>query len=186
MGAARRIKKVLKKVVRQGRRAAQGVASAAHRLGLKGRPQSGAIPYRFEGRHLQVLLVTGKRGGWVIPKGNIEPDLTSRESAAKEAEEEAGVLGAVGAAPVGTFRYRKDGRLHVVEVFDLAVGRVLERWDEAHLRRREWLDVDAAAARVRSRDLAKFIRDLPGRVARVPAGGPRGGARRTRPRTDPR
>jgi 8-oxo-dGTP pyrophosphatase MutT (NUDIX family) len=58
--------------------------------------QSGVIPYRIENGQIEVMVITSSTGKrWVIPKGLIEPDMTPQDSAAKEAWEEAGLLGKV-------------------------------------------------------------------------------------------
>ena len=74
--------------------------------------QIAALPYRNVGRGLrapvQVLLVTSRESGrWVIPKGNFANSVSPHFAAAQEAEEEAGVRGAVCPTPLGTYRYRK-------------------------------------------------------------------------------
>ena len=74
--------------------------------------QIAVLPYRTEGpaidAPIRILLVSSRgTGRWVIPKGRPESKLTPHASAAKEAEEEAGVLGATCPTPLGSFRYRK-------------------------------------------------------------------------------
>ena len=92
--------------------------------------QSAVIPYRFNGQgKLRLLLITSrKRKRWIIPKGVIEPDLSSRKSAAKEALEEAGILGSVSDDMLGTYEYAKWGGVCHVEVFGMRVERILEEW----------------------------------------------------------
>ena len=70
------------------------------------------MPYRTEGSGsdaaLQVLLVTSRGSGrWVLPKGNVGGRTPPHVAAAKEAEEEAGVMGAVCPVPLGSYRFRK-------------------------------------------------------------------------------
>ena len=57
--------------------------------------QSAVVPYRLVKNEIEVLLITTRKGRWIIPKGIIEPELSAAESAAKEALEEAGVKGEV-------------------------------------------------------------------------------------------
>ena len=69
------------------------------------------MPYIIEGppadTSIRLLLVTtrGSRGRWVIPKGNAKAE-PPHVSAAKEAEEEAGVRGAICPTPLGSYRSR--------------------------------------------------------------------------------
>ncbi|MEL6104638.1 MAG: NUDIX domain-containing protein, partial [Planctomycetota bacterium] len=56
--------------------------------------QSGAIPHLEVAGEVHLVLITSHTtGGWVLPKGSIEPGMTPEESAANEAFEEAGVIG---------------------------------------------------------------------------------------------
>ncbi len=108
------------------------------------------------------MLVTSRSGKrWVIPKGIIESDLTSLESAEKEAFEEAGVLGKAQANAIGRYQYNKWGGTCTVEVFLLEVEKVLQEWPESQLRQREWLKVEGAIKRVDEKTLKKIIRRVP-------------------------
>lgn len=134
--------------------------------------QSAAIPFRRRGGRLEVLLITSmSRGAWIVPKGLVESDLSDADSAAKEAEEEAGVRGRVGHKAVGSYEYQKWGGTCVVRVFDLEVEAELDDWPERRDRRRRWTRVDEAAEAVENKRLRKMIQQLPDRVADRP---PRG------------
>ena len=127
--------------------------------------QSAVIPYRRHGGRLEVLVITTSDGRrWGVPKGLVEPGLTPPESAAREAEEEAGARGAVSSERLGEYTYPKWGGTCRVEVFPLHVEEVLARWQEGH-RAREWLGVDEAAARVSEPGLKELVRRLPGVVS---------------------
>lgn len=78
---------------------------------VEGRYQhSAALPYLIQPDGLKVVLITSrKRGRWIIPKGEIEPDLTAWDSAAKEAWEEAGIEGLIATEPLGTYAHQKWG-----------------------------------------------------------------------------
>jgi 8-oxo-dGTP pyrophosphatase MutT (NUDIX family) len=131
--------------------------------------QSGAIPYRVRKGELTVLLVTSRsRGNWIVPKGMVEPDMTPHDSAAKEAEEEAGVLGRVASVPAGSFRHRKGGVDWTVDVYDLEVKKELDDWLEKGHRRRRWAGVEEAVTLVENDDLRDLIAGLPDRL-RKPA-----------------
>ena len=94
------------------------------------RVQYAALPYRPTGASgTEVMLVTSRgRQRWIIPKGWPHSGRAPCDSAAREAFEEAGILGEVGRRSVGSFRYKKrlkKGRVAVcnVHVFPLNVGR---------------------------------------------------------------
>ncbi len=85
---------------------------------------------------MQILLVTSRETKrWVIPKGNFGNNIEPHAAAAQEAEEEAGVRGAVCPTPLGKYRYRKRkgsgaSLMADVEVFPLAVTQELGDWKE--------------------------------------------------------
>src|SRR5712692_10732965 len=94
------------------------------------RVQYGALPYRVStGSRAEFMLVTSRETRrWIIPKGWPKKGKSPHHSAAREAFEEAGVVGAVGRRPVGSFSYEKrlkDGGVMVCEVhvFPLKVTR---------------------------------------------------------------
>lgn len=128
------------------------------------------MPYRTEGsgpnEAIRILLVTSRgTGRWVIPKGNIPPGATMHGAAAVEAEEEAGVLGAVCPTPLGSYRYRKrrsnGASLMVdVEVFPLAVMEELPNWKESGERERRWFSLTEAADMVNEPDLRDLFRSF--------------------------
>jgi phosphohistidine phosphatase len=120
--------------------------------------QSGVIPYRMTETGVEILLTTSRRRGrWIIPKGVVDLGSTARESAGKEAYEEAGLLGDISTAPVGEYRYKKWGGTCTVSVFLLEVHTVLENWPEADVRGREWMAADRAADSVNEPQLRKLI-----------------------------
>ncbi|MBN8849098.1 MULTISPECIES: DUF47 family protein [unclassified Sphingomonas] len=132
--------------------------------------QIAALPYRIDGStrdsEVQVLLVTSRgTGRWVVPKGNIGPGATLHSAAAQEAEEEAGVCGALCPVPLGAYRYRKrrssGASLMVdVDVFPLAVTRELPKWKEQAERDRRWFSLADAAHAVDEPDLRELIRSF--------------------------
>ena len=126
--------------------------------------QSGVIPYRIMDGQIEVMLITSSGGKrWVIPKGLIEPDMTPEDSAAKEAWEEAGVLGRVFPDLMGIYEYYKSGCTWQVDVFLLQVETVLENWPEAYKRKRQWVSIPKAIKRVDEPELKLIIGDFPQR-----------------------
>jgi len=121
--------------------------------------QSAVIPYRRNSGKPEVLIISSRKGKhWVLPKGVKEPDLSLRESAAKEAWEEAGVKGEVGDQPLGRYRYRKWGGICRVEVFPMEVTEMAaeESWEESH-RDRRWVKPAAAAKLLKEPELRKML-----------------------------
>ena len=128
--------------------------------------QSGVIPYRCRQGEVEVLLITTrKRKRWIIPKGVVEPALSPADSAAKEAWEEAGILGRVIQPSLGAYHYDKWGGTCQVEVFLLQVETALESWPEVW-RDRQWLSLEEAANRVDETELKQMILAVPGLLKR--------------------
>jgi 8-oxo-dGTP pyrophosphatase MutT (NUDIX family) len=131
------------------------------------RVQYGALPYRVNNRHrAEFMLVTSRETRrWIIPKGWPKKGKSPHRSAAREAFEEAGVIGAVGRRPVGSFSYEKrmknGGSVECeVRVFPLEVKRQKEQWPEKQQRRVKWLSASKAAEKVKEPMLSKLIRQL--------------------------
>ncbi len=111
-----------------------------------------ALPWRWAEDHLEILLITTlTTRRWVVPKGWPIEGCTPSECAAREALEEAGVVGATMAskAAVGSFSYlkrRKTGETIScrVAVFPLEVERQRRTWPEKDVRRSRWCTVDEA------------------------------------------
>ena len=128
--------------------------------------QSGVIPYRIRDRQIEVLLVTSSKGkNWGIPKGWVEPLMTPADSAAKEAWEEAGVIGAVHTPSIGAYQRRKWGLPFKVEVFLMQVETVLEDWEEAKTRKRQWLNLSQAVKRVKRSELKQLLNQVEQQVS---------------------
>jgi hypothetical protein len=86
-------------------------------------------------------------------------------SAACEAFEGAGIVGAVARRPVGSFAYRKrlkSGRVVVCEVhvFALKVRGQTKQWPERRQREVKWVSADETADTVREPKLRAIIRRL--------------------------
>ena len=108
--------------------------------------QAAALAW-LPGEPLRLVLVTSRRTRrWVFPKGSIERGYTGPETAAREALEEAGVLGRAEAQPVGRFRSQKVRPPHVwkleVDVYPLAVEEIWDDWREAHQRTRRFATLE--------------------------------------------
>lgn len=103
---------------------------------------AGGVVVRGRGPDLRVLLVTATRQAhqWVFPKGHIEPGETAVQAAAREVEEEAGVVAAVG-EPIGTLEFR-NARGMVRAQFYLM--KFVSEGPPRENRRRAWFTVEEA------------------------------------------
>jgi 8-oxo-dGTP pyrophosphatase MutT (NUDIX family) len=107
----------------------------------KAKIQVGALATRQKSGRLEVLLVTtrGPRERWIIPKGSRSRRIDDVDAAAREAEEEGGVLGTVEQQPIGKFRHRKrNGAAKEIEVYRLNVEEQKTHWREEKQRKRRW------------------------------------------------
>ncbi|NMW20705.1 MAG: NUDIX hydrolase [Chlorobiaceae bacterium] len=106
-----------------------------------------------------VLITSRKSERWIIPKGYVEKGLSPAESAAKEAYEEAGLIGTVHHREAGKYRYRKFGKSFSVQVYPLFIETMLDEWDEMHDRQRKLVTPAEAIEMVCHRDLRRIISD---------------------------
>jgi 8-oxo-dGTP pyrophosphatase MutT (NUDIX family) len=107
---------------------------------------------------------------WIIPKGWPIKGLTPSESAAREAFEEAGVTGKIGARSIGAFRYRKvengdDEAECEVKVFPLLVKRQSAIWPESDQRAVQWVDPEKAISLIAEPELKEIVAAFAKRVA---------------------
>ena len=142
--------------------------SNSRKTAVAKRVQYGALPYRLPAgrRRAQFMLITSRESRrWVIPKGWPKKGKSPQYSAAREAFEEAGVVGAVGKRAVGSFSYEKrlkNGGVVVcrVRVFALEVTRQSRQWPEKQERVVKWLSASQAAEKVSEPRLSQIIRRL--------------------------
>lgn len=124
--------------------------------------QSSVIPYRLKKGKLEILVIRSSQNKHlVVPKGIIEPSFSSQESAAKEAEEEAGIFGKIDQQPLGQYSYEKWGSTCEVQVFPMRVTDMIpeDEWEESH-RGREWVSVRKAAERLKQQQLIPMLQGL--------------------------
>lgn len=119
--------------------------------------QSAVIPYRKRDGKTKILLITSRsKNKWIIPKGIIEPELSPQKSAAKEALEEAGVVGKVDAGIIATYKYKKWGGICEVQVYAMRVNEILNEWEE-DFRNRKWIDPNNFEKFVKNNNLIKVL-----------------------------
>jgi 8-oxo-dGTP pyrophosphatase MutT (NUDIX family) len=113
---------------------------------------------------MEILLVTTRQSRrWIIPKGWPIKGLKPPKSAAREAFEEAGVRGHVGARSIGLFTYDKlldETGMRVsceVKVYPLLVKRQSEVWPEFAQRVVQWVDPSRAVSLIREPELKALV-----------------------------
>jgi 8-oxo-dGTP pyrophosphatase MutT (NUDIX family) len=125
------------------------------------RVQYAALPYRLNGKtRTEIMLVTSRETQrWIIPKGWPQKGKAPHDSAAREAFEEAGVVGAVGNAASDHFHISVV-MMCEVHVFPLRVRRQSKQWPEKEQRDVKWLSPKDAAETVKEPMLREIIRRL--------------------------
>jgi 8-oxo-dGTP pyrophosphatase MutT (NUDIX family) len=131
------------------------------------RLQYAALPFRVSaGSRTEVMLITSRETRrWIIPKGWPQKDKAPHRCAAREAFEEAGVVGAVGRRSIGSFSHNKrlkNGGVVAckVLVFPLKVDRQDKEWPEKAEREVRWLSAKQAAKTVKHPKLSDIISRL--------------------------
>jgi 8-oxo-dGTP pyrophosphatase MutT (NUDIX family) len=128
--------------------------------------QVAALPFIETASRIEILLVTSRRSGrWIVPKGWPSGALSMPEAAAREAEEEAGVLGDIHSEPLGTYRFSKRmGAGYEIDcevyVYPLAVTLHCMDWREKDQRTVRWTDLPEAYGLVADKGLVRLLRDL--------------------------
>ena len=130
----------------------------------KARKQYGAVPYRFRGRSVEILLITSRQTKrWIVPKG--WPKKSPHHTAKSEAYEESGVRGKIRSRALGSFEYCKTssrGHEHRcrLKVFPLAVKSQAKKWPERRERITRWFKLKEAARRCSDPALSRLLRKL--------------------------
>ena len=122
---------------------------------------------------LEILVVTTRQSRrWIVPKGWPIKRLTPSKSAAREAFEEAGVRGKIGARTIGVFKYKKAAGEknggepdYEVKIFPLLVRRESPTWPEFGERVVQWVDPAKAIALIREPELKAIVEKFAKRAA---------------------
>ncbi|WP_245571412.1 NUDIX hydrolase [Neorhizobium alkalisoli] len=127
--------------------------------------QAGAICLRRKNgqERVEILLIGSLRNGrWGIPKGHIEPGETSRDTAEREAFEEAGIKGTATERVLGSFAYTKEGSpfRYCVAVHLLVATDIASDFPEKDRRKTKWVPIDVAHREIAQTPLGQIIRDL--------------------------
>jgi 8-oxo-dGTP pyrophosphatase MutT (NUDIX family) len=121
--------------------------------------QSAVLPYRIRDNNYEILLITSlHKKRWIIPKGIIEKGLSARQSALKEAFEEAGIKGILQPYPLGNFSYEKWGGICRVSVYPCEVMQESDEWPEMNVRERRWFSIQDVTKKIDNEDLLKLIK----------------------------
>lgn len=113
---------------------------------------------------MEVLLVTSKsRRRWTLPKGRVPVNMRPHYSAAREALEEGGVIGVASSSPVAIYEQEKalkEGEVGtvIIQVYPLAVSTEVQVWAEMRLRRRRWMSLKRAIAKVDDSRLRRVLK----------------------------
>ncbi len=130
------------------------------------RSQFSALCYRIKQDKPEFLLITARGSGrWIVPKGWPIDGMTPAQSAAREAWEEAGVVGKPFDRCLGLYSYSKtlggvSGMPIVVLVYPVRVKSLAGEYPEAGQRSRKWLSAKKARALVAEPELARIIKDF--------------------------
>ncbi len=135
------------------------------------RTQFAGLPYRTVRKKngekvIEVLLVTSRFSGrWILPKGWPMDRLTPAEAAAQEVWEEAGARGDAHDICLGLYTYNKwmsdeETLPVIVAVFPIRVRELADEYPEAGQRKRKWMRLKKAAAKVEERDLKQLIQSF--------------------------
>ena len=126
--------------------------------------QAAAVPFRVaEDGRIEILLIRRNDQPWGIPKGNVDPGRTLRDTALNEAAEEAGLHGELLEEPLGEFVYEKKRNELLVTVYAMRVTKMDDQWLEQPIRQRQWFAIEEALTLVGRKEMQPMIAKL-GRI----------------------
>lgn len=124
-----------------------------------------AYCYKGKGEKHRIVLVTSTTGRWIIPKGQIEKDLTKKEVALDEAWEEAGIRGKITGKSKDFLIYR--GGLILWKIYPVKINSLEDDWPEKKYRKRRLISPSDAARKIDNKDLTKAILKLAKKFQRI-------------------
>ena len=123
--------------------------------------QSCVIPYRLKSGKLEILLIPSlRKKKWIVQKGFFEYNLSTFESAKKEAYEEAGVLGANETTELGELKFEKGGGLMIMKVYSMEVTEELDTYPEMNMRKRKWYSYENAVEKLDIPQIKTYLNKL--------------------------
>ncbi len=132
----------------------------AKRAKSKPVPQAAVVAVR----HGRVCLITSSSGRrWLVPKGKRQSGRGLRETARREAWEEAGLVGRVSERPLGRYQFEKLGCRHTVVVYRMRVDAAVDDWPERGKRLRDWVRPADLPGRLHHAGLRDLVRSALGR-----------------------
>jgi 8-oxo-dGTP pyrophosphatase MutT (NUDIX family) len=127
-----------------------------------------AVCYRLREGELEFLLVRTRNGHWTFPKGGVDQDPTTADAAAREAYEEAGVIGSVERVPFISYRHCKPSSRRRVVVVQAHLCRVKQLVPPPEqYRDPTWLSASKAKRRLQKYRSAEFALELAGVIDRA-------------------
>ncbi|MGC6534940.1 MAG: NUDIX domain-containing protein [Parvibaculales bacterium] len=127
--------------------------------------KAGIVALRYQNGRAEICVVSSNKhkGRWVLPKGTIERGEKPRMAAAREAYEEAGVLGEVAKPP--RVLLSRNGRLanknHAYAVYyPMAVSVAASKWPERKTRKRKWVPLSQISARKKYFRIWRVVRHM--------------------------
>lgn len=128
--------------------------------------QVAALPYKRTKKGAFKFLIMTSRGTrrFIVPKGWPMKRLRDHDAAAREAFEEAGLLGKISRHPIGVFLYwkrlKRTFKLIEVDLFPLRVTRQAKKWPEKGERDMAWLQAEDAILLLDEPRLKTLIRNF--------------------------
>ncbi len=119
--------------------------------------QVATIPFQRTDGVIRYLLITSRKGNWILPKGTVERGDTPVNTAVRETREEAGITGTLVEPPIGRYRDSKRGVSIEVSVYLMEYEEEVA-WAERSFRERRWLSYEQARSKLR-RDSVRGILD---------------------------
>jgi 8-oxo-dGTP pyrophosphatase MutT (NUDIX family) len=125
--------------------------------------QVAALPFVHIGTDVEILLITSRREQhWIIPRGWPVEGESFADTAAREANEEAGAIGNIELFSVGDYVYKKrTGQGYRVPcrvlVYPLQVTQQRLDWHEKAERKLTWRPLHQAGSTVHEKALGSFL-----------------------------
>ena len=120
--------------------------------------KAGVVATREKNGQTEVLLVSTKKNGWGVPKGNLMPELGKKKTALEEAYEEAGVLGEIDGGKKAIIEHPD----WILDLYPMKISKLLKKWPEMDWREREWVPLKKVNKRLGYSALVECVEELAG------------------------